>query len=159
LRVGNGYDIHRLGKGYPLIIGGVQIQYKLGCIAHSDGDVLLHAIIDSLLGAVCLGDIGKHFPPSDSTYKDISSIELLKKTGQMVSNAGYLIQNIDSTVILQEPKLAPYIPKMCEKIAKALNISVHQVSVKGKTKEHVDAAGRGEAIEAQTSVLIEHETA
>ena len=122
MRIGHGYDVHKLVEGRKLIIGGVEIEHSLGLLGHSDADVLLHAIMDSLLGAAALGDIGKHFPDSDDRYKGISSVELLKKVANILDENTYIIENIDATVIAQKPKLAPYIEKMKEVICDTLNI-------------------------------------
>ena len=135
MRIGMGYDVHKLVKERDLILGGVKIPYELGLLGHSDADVLLHAIMDSLLGAAALGDIGKHFPDTDSKYKGISSIELLKHVGNLLTEHNYKIGNIDATIIAQKPKMAPHIPTMRENIASALNISVDQINVKATTEE------------------------
>lgn len=155
MRIGTGWDIHRLKEGRKMMIGGVEIPYHLGEDAHSDGDVLIHAVIDAILGAAALGDIGTHFPPSDAQYKDISSLLLLEKTLDLLTKAGYRIINLDTTVILQEPKLKPYINKIREKLAGSLTINIDRISVKAKTKEKVDATGEGKAVESIASVLIE----
>ncbi len=154
MRVGTGFDTHRLSAGRELYIGGVRIPHTAGLLGHSDADVLLHAIIDALFGAAALGDIGTHFPDSDERYKGISSVLLLKECGKKLKSAGYEICNIDSTVIAQRPKLAPYIKKMRESIAAALNIDVDKVSVKAKTNENMGFTGRGEGIEARAAVMI-----
>ncbi len=154
MRIGTGYDLHRLIKGRKLMIGGVHIPYDYGEEAHSDGDVLLHAIIDALLGALAEGDIGSHFPPSDNKWKNISSLILLRETFSIVKKRGYTIANLDCTIILEKPKLLPHIIQIRETIANALKISIEQVSVKGKTKEKVDAVGQGLAIESQAIVLL-----
>ena len=137
------------------IIGGVDIPHHLGEDAHSDGDVLIHAVIDAILGAAALGDIGTHFPPSDPQYKDISSLILLEKAVELLTDAGYRIINLDTTIILQEPKLKPYIENIRDKLADALALNIDRISVKAKTKEKVDATGEGRAIESFASVLIE----
>lgn len=155
MRIGTGFDTHRLAKNRKLIIGGVEIPSEKGLLGHSDADVLLHAIIDALLGAAALGDIGTHFPDSDPRYKGISSIFLLKEIAELLSKNGYRIVNIDSTVIVQEPKMAPFIKEMQKNIAEALGISVNCVSVKAKTNEHMGFVGRLEGIEARAAVLIE----
>lgn len=154
MKIGQGYDIHKLVEGRPLIVGGVNIPYEKGLLGHSDADVLIHAIIDSIFGAINDGDIGEHFPDSDPKYKGADSLELLKETGKILNNKGYEIINIDSTVICQKPKLAPYKNEMAEKISSALCISKDNVSIKGKTKEEQDSAGRGESIEAISVVLV-----
>lgn len=155
MRIGFGYDLHKLTPNRELMIGGVHIPCEFGEEAHSDGDVLLHAIIDALFGAIAEGDIGSHFPPSDQKWKDISSLILLKKTFKIVKSKGYSIGNLDCTIVLEKPKLLPHIPAIRDSIATALEIKISQISVKGKTKEKVDAVGRGEAIEAYASLLLE----
>lgn len=155
MRVGMGYDVHRLVEGRDLILGGVQIPYEKGLLGHSDADVLLHAIMDALLGAAALGDIGKHFPDSDEAYKGISSIRLLEKVGELLEEHFYFIGNIDATVIAQRPKLAPYREEMRENVAKALGISVDQVSIKATTEEGLGFTGMGEGISAQAIALLE----
>ena len=155
MRIGTGWDLHRLVEGRRLVLGGVLIPFHSGEEAHSDGDVLLHAIIDAILGAAALGDIGTHFPPSDPQYKDISSLILLEKTVELLTVAGFQIINLDSTIILQEPKLKPYITGIRKNLAKALSLNIDRISVKAKTKEKVDATGEGKAIESICSVLIE----
>ncbi len=155
MRIGTGWDLHRLAEGRLLILGGVVIPFNLGEDAHSDGDVLVHAIIDAIFGAAALGDIGTHFPPDDNQYKDISSLVLLKKTVELLMESGYSIVNLDATVILQKPKLKPYITEIRENLANTLNLPVENISIKAKTKEKVDAVGEGRAIESQVSVLIE----
>ena len=155
MRVGMGYDVHRLVEGRDLILGGVQIPYEKGLLGHSDADVLLHAIMDALLGAAALGDIGKHFPDSDEAYKGISSIRLLEKVGELLEEHFYFIGNIDATVIAQRPKLTPYREEMRENVAKALGISVDQVSIKATTEEGLGFTGTGEGISAQAIALLE----
>lgn len=154
MRIGQGYDVHRLVEGRKLIIGGVDIPYEKGLLGHSDADVLLHAVIDALLGAAALGDIGQHFPDSDERYKGISSIALLKEVGKILQENGYMIENIDSTVIAQRPKLLPYRPQMAENIAAALGIEKEQVSVKATTEEGLGFTGTGEGISAQAIALL-----
>lgn len=154
MRVGTGFDTHRLEAGRELYIGGVRIPHTAGLLGHSDADVLLHAIIDALFGAAALGDIGTHFPDSDERYRGISSVLLLKECGKKLRSAGYEICNIDSTVIAQRPKLAPYVQKMRESIAAALDIEVDKVSVKAKTNENMGFTGRGEGMEARAAVMI-----
>ena len=154
MRIGQGYDVHRLGEGRKLIIGGVDIPYEKGLLGHSDADVLLHAVMDALLGAAALGDIGQHFPDSDERYKGISSIALLKEVGKILQENGYMIENIDSTVIAQRPKLLPYRPQMAENIAAALGIEKEQVSVKATTEEGLGFTGTGEGISAQAIALL-----
>lgn len=154
MRIGTGYDVHRLVENRELIIGGVNIPYEKGLLGHSDADVLLHAIMDALLGAAALGDIGGHFPDNDDRYKGISSMELMKQVGKILDDNNYIIENIDSTIIAQRPKLAPYINTMRENIAKALGISISQVSVKATTEEGLGFTGCGEGISAQASALL-----
>ena len=155
LRIGHGYDVHRLTAGRRLVLGGVTIPCEKGLLGHSDADVLLHAISDALLGAAALGDIGKHFPDTDECYKDADSLVLLSAVGQILSNAGYKPSNIDATVIAQAPKLAPHIQMMRENIAKALNIDYGAVSVKATTEEHLGFTGSGEGISAHAVCIIE----
>ena len=154
MRVGMGYDVHKLVEGRPLILGGVEIPHTLGLLGHSDADVLLHAVMDALLGAAALGDIGQHFPDSDERYKGISSVELLKDVGKILQENGYMIENIDSTVIAQRPKLLPYRPQMAENIAAALGIEKEQVSVKATTEEGLGFTGAKEGIAAQSICLL-----
>ena len=149
MRVGMGYDVHKLAKDRALILGGVEIPYEKGLLGHSDADVLLHAIMDALLGAAALGDIGKHFPDTDPAYKGISSIRLLEKVGALLEEANYVIGNIDATIIAQRPKMAPHIPVMRENVAKALQISVDQINIKATTEEGLGFTGTGEGISAQ----------
>ncbi|RKZ26889.1 2-C-methyl-D-erythritol 2,4-cyclodiphosphate synthase [bacterium] len=148
MRVGIGYDIHRTVKNRKLILGGVEIPFEFGLEGHSDADVLIHAIIDALLGAAALGDIGTHFPDTDPKYENISSIELLKNTHKILVDNMFQIVDIDSTIIAERPKLLPYIQNMRENIASALDINIEQISVKAKTNEGLDSIGRGEAIAA-----------
>jgi len=155
LRIGNGYDVHRLQEGRKLILGGVEIHYPWGLEGHSDADVLLHAICDALLGAAGMGDIGRHFPDSDMRYKGISSIYLLQEVGKKLGQAGFRVINIDSTVIAQKPKLAPYIDTMNQNIARALQIEAKQVNVKATTTEGLGFEGREEGISALAVALIE----
>ncbi len=157
MRIGFGYDLHRLVLGRKLMIGGVHIPCKFGEEAHSDGDVLLHAIIDALFGAVADGDIGSHFPPSDEKWKDINSIILLKQTFSLIKEKGFSIVNMDCTVILEKPKLLPFMDKIRKTIADSLDISIDQISVKGKTKEKVDAVGEGKAVESHAVVLLSND--
>lgn len=149
MRVGIGYDVHKLVENRKLILGGVEIPHTLGLLGHSDADVLLHAIMDALLGAAALGDIGKHFPDTDEQYKGISSIRLLEHVRDLIEKEGYLIENIDATVIAQKPKLRPYIDKMQENIANALKIDKNQVNVKATTEERLGFTGREEGISSQ----------
>ena len=154
MRVGTGYDVHRLGEGLPLWIGGVEVPHTHGLIGHSDADVLLHAICDALLGAAALGDIGKHFPDTDPQYKGISSLKLLAHVGALLQEYGYSVENIDSTVVAQRPKMAPYIAQMRQNIADTLGIDVDRVSVKATTTEYLGFEGREEGISAQAVALL-----
>ena len=149
-----GYDVHRLTKERELIIGGVKIPYEMGLLGHSDADVLLHAIMDALLGAAALGDIGKHFPDTDPQYKGISSIKLLEHVGKLLEENCFLIENIDATIIAQAPKMRPHIDRMRENIAKALGIDVEQVNVKATTEEGLGFTGAGEGIASQAVCLL-----
>ena len=154
MRIGMGYDVHKLVEGRKLILGGVEIPYEKGLLGHSDADVLLHAIMDALLGAAALGDIGKHFPDTDPAYKGISSIELLGKVGALLEEKGYVIENIDATIIAQRPKLASYRPQMAENIAEALHLDPSRVSVKATTEEGLGFTGSGEGIASQAITLL-----
>lgn len=154
MRVGIGYDVHRLVEGRKLIIGGVEIPYEKGLSGHSDADVLLHAIMDALLGAAALGDIGKHFPDTDPAYEGISSIVLLKKVGGLLRERGYEVGNIDAIIIAQRPKMAPHREKMRENVADALGISVGQVNIKATTEEGLGFTGSGEGISSQAAALL-----
>ena len=154
MRIGMGYDVHRLVEGRDLIIGGVKIPYEKGLLGHSDADVLLHAIMDALLGAAALGDIGKHFPDTDPAYKGISSIKLLEKVGELLEENHVFIENIDATIIAQAPKMRPHIDTMRENIAKALVIDVGQVNVKANTEEGLGFTGSGEGISSQAICLV-----
>lgn len=154
MRIGMGYDVHRLVEGRDLIIGGVKIPYEKGLLGHSDADVLLHAIMDALLGAAALGDIGKHFPDTDPAYKGISSIKLLEKVGELLEENHVFIENIDATIIAQAPKMRPHIDTMRENIAKALVIDVGQVNVKATTEEGLGFTGSGEGISSQAICLV-----
>ncbi|MBL4936389.1 2-C-methyl-D-erythritol 2,4-cyclodiphosphate synthase [Clostridium sp. YIM B02515] len=154
MRIGMGYDVHKLAEGRKLILGGVDIPYKTGLLGHSDADVLLHAIMDSLLGASGLGDIGKHFPDTDEHFKGISSILLLKEVGNLINQKGYEIENIDSTIIAQKPKMAPHIPIMIKNISEALNISEDKINVKATTEEGLGFTGKEEGISAQSICLL-----
>lgn len=154
IRVGQGFDVHQLVEGRPCIIGGVTIPYEKGLVGHSDADVLLHAVTDAILGALGLGDIGRHFPDNDPTYKDADSLKLLEQVWVMAKERGYTLGNIDSTIIAQKPKMAPYIPQMAEVIAKALDATVEQVNVKATTTEQLGFTGRGEGIAAQSVVCL-----
>lgn len=155
MRIGSGYDVHRLVEERDLILGGVKIPYALGLLGHSDADVLLHAIMDSILGAAALGDIGKHFPDSDPKYKGISSIKLLTHVKELLKETGYKISNIDATIIAQAPKMAPHIPQMRENIAEALEIDITQINVKATTEEGLGFTGEGKGISSQSICLLE----
>lgn len=154
MRIGMGYDVHRLTKDRELIIGGVKIPYEKGLLGHSDADVLLHAIMDALLGAAALGDIGKHFPDTDERYRGADSIKLLECVGDMLEENHYIIDNIDATIIAQQPKMRPYIDAMRDNIAKALKIDVSQVNVKATTEEGLGFTGSGEGISSQAVCMI-----
>ena len=154
MRVGMGYDVHKLVEGRRLILGGVDIPFEKGLLGHSDADVLLHAVMDSLLGAAALGDIGYHFPDTDEKYKGADSLFLLKEVGRIISDAGFAVGNIDATVIAQRPKLSPYREAMRENIANALGIDVGQVSVKATTEEGLGFTGSGEGISSQSIALL-----
>ncbi|MEQ8175894.1 MAG: 2-C-methyl-D-erythritol 2,4-cyclodiphosphate synthase [Syntrophomonadaceae bacterium] len=154
MRVGIGYDVHRFQEGRRLVIGGVEIPYHKGLLGHSDADVLIHAICDALLGAAGLGDIGQYFPDSDERYKDIDSLILLEQTAGLLEDRGWLVGNIDSTVVAQKPRLAPYIGAMKEKITGVLNIPAENVGIKATTSEGLGFEGREEGISAQAVVLL-----
>ena len=154
-RIGIGYDIHKLVEGRDLILGGVKITHEKGLLGHSDADVLIHAIIDALLGALALDDIGTLFPDTDPKYKDIDSTILLKHVYELIQSKGYKIVNIDSNIIAQDPKMMPYIPKMKEVLCKILNTNPDDFSIKAKTKEKLDAVGQKLAIESNAVVLLE----
>ncbi|MDR0469073.1 MAG: 2-C-methyl-D-erythritol 2,4-cyclodiphosphate synthase [Peptococcaceae bacterium] len=145
-RIGFGYDAHRIGEGVPLILGGIELPWPKGLISHSDGDVLLHAIMDALLGAACLGDIGVHFPDTDPAYKDCSSLTLLHRVRDKVNQAGYAVNNIDCTLVAERPKIAPYSVAMREKISQTLGLRLDQVNVKATTAEHMGFTGREEGM-------------
>ncbi|HCW05467.1 MAG TPA: 2-C-methyl-D-erythritol 2,4-cyclodiphosphate synthase [Clostridium sp.] len=154
MRIGMGYDVHKLVEDKDLIIGGVKIPFDKGLSGHSDADVLTHAIMDSILGAAALGDIGRHFPDTDPQYKGASSISLLKVVGRLIRENNYEIVNIDSTIIAQKPKMAPHILTMRENIAKALNIDISQINVKATTEEGLGFTGKGEGISSQSICLL-----
>ena len=154
MKIGTGYDAHKFAENRKLILGGLEIPYEKGLLGVSDADVLLHAIMDALLGAAALGDIGKHFPPSDPKYLGISSIKLLKNVSLLLKDNGFEIENIDSTVIAEKPHISKYIPEMRENIANALNIDISAVSVKATTTEGMGFEGRGEGIAAQAVCLL-----
>lgn len=154
MRIGHGYDVHRLVEGRELILGGVNIPYEKGLLGHSDADVLTHAVMDALLGALALGDIGKLFPDTDPDYEGADSIKLLEKVGEIISSQGYIVVNIDSTVIAQRPKLSPYIEKMRSNIARAVHRDIDCVSVKATTEEKLGFTGEGLGIAAHAVVLL-----
>lgn len=154
MRIGHGYDVHRTDAARDMFIGGVKIDCGFGLLGHSDADVLLHAIMDALLGAAALGDIGKHFPDTDPAYSGASSLNLLTKVGKLLSDNGYSVSNIDATIVLQAPKIASYIDKMRENIAFALNISVGDVSVKATTEEKLGFTGSGDGAAAHAVALL-----
>lgn len=155
MRIGMGYDVHRLAENRKMIIGGVEIPYEKGLLGHSDADVLLHAIMDALLGAAALGDIGKHFPDTDAAYEGISSMKLLEKVGQLLEDNRYVIENIDATIIAQKPKMRPYIDIMRENIAGALGIDLSQVNVKATTEEGLGFTGAMEGISSQAICMLQ----
>ena len=155
MKIGFGYDVHKLIEGRPLILGGVHIPFEKGLLGHSDGDALIHAIIDSLLGAANLGDIGTHFPDNDEAYKDISSVILLEKTSELLKESKYTIVNIDATVVLEKPKLIPYIADMKQIIADKLDIESTQISIKATREEGMGFVGNGEGIKVFAVCLIE----
>ena len=155
MRIGNGYDVHALCEDRKLIMGGVEIPYEKGLLGHSDADVLVHAVMDAMLGGLALGDIGKHFPDNDPAYKGISSIKLLKNVNELVKAKGYKIGNVDSIIVAQTPKMAPYIEKMRENIALALECDISRISVKATTTEKLGFEGRGEGISSYAVVILE----
>lgn len=154
MRIGMGYDVHRLVEGRKLIIGGVDLEYEKGLLGHSDADVLVHAIMDALLGAAALGDIGKHFPDRDERYKDISSLELLRRVAELMKKAGYEVNNIDATIIAERPKMAPYIDIMRRNISDALGVDIELISVKATTEEGLGFTGCGQGISAMAVASI-----
>ena len=155
MRIGMGYDVHRLTENRKMIIGGVEIPYEKGLLGHSDADVLLHAVMDALLGAAALGDIGTHFPDTDERYRGISSVRLLAYVDQLLEENGYSVGNIDATIIAQRPKMAPYIPKIRENIANTLGLELNQVNIKATTEEGLGFTGSGEGISAQAVCILE----
>ena len=154
MRVGMGYDVHRLVPDRPLILGGVKIDYELGLLGHSDADCLLHAIMDALLGAAAMGDIGKHFPDTDEKYKGADSAVLMKEVGRMLAEAGFRVGNIDATIIAQKPKMAPHIESMRERIAEVLGIDISRINVKATTEEGLGFTGEGLGISCQAIALL-----
>ncbi len=155
MRIGMGYDVHRLVEDRDLIIGGEKIEYEYGLLGHSDADVLLHAIMDALLGAAALGDIGTHFPDTDERYRGISSVRLLAYVDQLLEENGYSVGNIDATIIAQRPKMAPYIPKIRENIANTLGLELNQGNIKATTEEGLGFTGSGDGISAQAVCILE----
>ena len=155
MRIGMGYDVHRLVEERALILGGVRIEHPYGLEGHSDADVLVHSIMDSMLGAAGLGDIGLHFPPTDMAYKDANSLVLLKRVGELVKEQGYFIGNIDSTIVAQKPRLRPYIEKMREAIATCLEIEMSRINIKATTEEWLGFTGREEGMAAYSVCLLE----
>lgn len=153
-RIGHGYDVHALGEGLRLVIGGVEIPHEKGCIAHSDGDVLIHALCDALLGALALGDIGKHFPDTSAEFKGIDSRILLSKVVALVREAGYEVGNVDCTVAMQRPKLRPHIDLMCERLAESMGVAADQVSVKATTTERLGFEGEEKGVSATAVALV-----
>ena len=156
MRIGHGYDVHKLVEGRDLILGGVKIPFEKGLLGHSDADVLLHAVSDSLLGAAALGDIGKHFPDTDPAYKGADSLKLLCIVGEKVQKAGFKVSNIDVTMIAQRPKLAGFIPQMRENIARVLCLDISQVNVKATTEEHLGFTGDGSGMSCHAVCLLEN---
>lgn len=154
MRIGLGYDVHKLVENRKLILGGVEIPYEKGLLGHSDADVLLHAIMDSLLGACALGDIGKHFPDTDDRFKGISSIKLLEETANLIKSKGYAVNNIDATIIAQRPKMLPHIEVMRKNIAEALNIDIDQINIKATTEEGLGFTGEGLGISSQSIASV-----
>ena len=153
-RIGNGYDVHKLVEGRKRVLAGIEIPHHLGLLGHSDADVLVHAIMDGLLGALALGDIGKHFPDTDEKYKGISSMELLKEVSKLIKNKGYEVVNIDSIVAAERPKLKPYIEQMRKNVAEILEIAVDDISIKATTEEKLGFTGREEGIKSYAVVLL-----
>ncbi|MBR4973946.1 MAG: 2-C-methyl-D-erythritol 2,4-cyclodiphosphate synthase [Bacteroidales bacterium] len=153
-RIGNGYDVHALAEGESLILGGIRIEHTKGTVAHSDGDVAIHALCDALLGALALGDIGKHFPDSSAEFKGIDSTILLERVMELIRNQGYELSNADITIAMQKPKLAPFIPLMRERIAQVMNVETSAISVKATTTEKLGFVGREEGVEVYASVLV-----
>ncbi|MCW9049724.1 MAG: 2-C-methyl-D-erythritol 2,4-cyclodiphosphate synthase [Deltaproteobacteria bacterium] len=157
MRIGQGYDVHRLVEGRPLILGGVEVDHNKGLFGHSDADVLLHALCDAVLGALALGDLGRHFPDNDPAYAGIDSRELLRQVIELMHSKDYCIVNLDATIICQQPKLAPYIPQMVTLIAEDCQVEVDQVNVKATTTEKLGFTGQGEGIAAQAVVLLQRD--
>ena len=155
MRIGIGYDIHKLAENRDLILGGVKIPFELGLLGHSDADVLVHAIIDAILGSVAMRDIGYHFPDTNEKYKNANSLKLLEKTCKIIKERGYKIINIDTNIICQKPKLSGYIEEMRKNISKTTNLELNQISIKAKTNENQDSTGQGHSITAQAVVLVD----
>lgn len=155
MRIGTGYDVHRLTEGRKMIIGGVEIPFEKGLLGHSDADVLVHAVMDALLGAACLGDIGQHFPDTDPAYKGVSSILLLEHVAKLLEENHYRVGNIDAVIVAQLPKMAPHIPQMRVNIAKALKVEIGAVNIKATTEEHLGFTGEGLGISSQAVCLLE----
>ncbi len=155
MRIGHGYDVHKLVEGRKLILAGVEIPHEKGLLGHSDADVLTHALMDALLGACALGDIGHLFPDDDPAYKGANSLELLNEVAQLLKKKGFLVGNMDVTVVAQAPRIAPFVPAMRQNLAKALGLSLERVSVKATTEEHMGFTGRGEGISAHEVCLVE----
>jgi 2-C-methyl-D-erythritol 2,4-cyclodiphosphate synthase len=153
-RVGNGYDVHQLAEGLPLVLGGVKIPHTKGCVAHSDGDVLIHALCDALLGALSLGDIGQHFPDTSDDYKGIDSKILLARVVEMIRDRGWSVVNVDVTLLAQKPKIAPFVPRMRQALADVMGLSVDRVSVKATTTERLGFVGREEGVAAYATCLL-----
>lgn len=153
-RVGNGYDVHQLAEGLPLVLGGVKIPHTRGCVAHSDGDVLIHALCDALLGALSLGDIGQHFPDTSDDYKGIDSKILLARVVEMIRDRGWSVVNVDVTLLAQKPKIAPFVPRMRQALADVMGLSVDRVSVKATTTERLGFVGREEGVAAYATCLL-----
>ena len=156
-RIGNGYDVHQLAEGLPLVLGGVQIPHEKGCVAHSDGDVLIHALCDALLGALALGDIGQHFPETSDAYAGIDSKILLQRVVEMIRSAGWEVVNVDNTLLAQRPKIAPFVPRMRQALADVLGIPLDCVSVKATTTERLGFVGREEGVAAYATCLLKKE--
>lgn len=154
MRVGIGYDVHRLAEGRELILGGVKIDHDLGLLGHSDADVLVHAVMDALLGAACLGDIGKHFPDTDDRYRGISSIKLLEHVAELLEQNGYKVGNVDAIIVAQKPRMAPHIETMRENMARALCVDAGRVSIKATTEEGLGFTGSGEGIASQAVCML-----
>ena len=158
-RIGTGYDVHRLVEDRRLVLGGIHIPFEKGTLGHSDGDALTHAIADAVLGALALGDIGQHFPDTDTEFKDVYSIDLLKHVSRLIHEKGYRVSNVDATIVLQRPKVMTFLERMRKKLAEALDISIDQVSVKATTTEGLGMTGSGEAVEAQAVCLLVNDRA